>query len=93
MQTIHTKDDLRALARDLGVRDSWHEPDEQGLTAVVKGTKFDNAGFWPEGLPLSDGSKVVEKHVVIRKDGQDVAAVNLATLLAFACDTLEDEGA
>lgn len=43
---IHTQQQLLDLARDLRVRPDWHEPDEQGLDAVVFGGNFDNAGFW-----------------------------------------------
>jgi len=86
MQIIVSRAELVALAAELGVRRDWHEPDEQGLTVKVEGRSFDNAGFWPTaeatayGMPASS----VEKHVIIRKDGQDVAAVNLATLFAWA---------
>lgn len=29
MKLIQTRDELRDLAKDLGVRPDWHEPDEQ----------------------------------------------------------------
>jgi len=69
---INTRQQLRSLARTLGVRDSWHEPDEQGLTAKVKGKTFDNAG--------TPGEMVL----IVYKDGSPIFAVNIATLLAFA---------
>lgn len=86
MQIITSRAELTALADSLGVRLSWHEPDEQGLTATVAGRKFDNAGFWPTAEAIQYGmpASSVEKHVIIRKDGVDVAAVNLASLLAWA---------
>lgn len=43
---IHNKSDLQKLAKELGVRPDWHEPDEQGLRAIVFGKNFDNAGHW-----------------------------------------------
>lgn len=43
---INTKDELKRLAQDLGVRNDWHEPDEQGLTVFGFGSHFDNAGHW-----------------------------------------------
>lgn len=43
---IHKLPELKKLAKDLGVRGDWHEPDEQGLDAVGFGGNFDNAGHW-----------------------------------------------
>jgi len=37
MTRINTKEELKGLAKDLKVRPDWHEPDEQGVDAVVKG--------------------------------------------------------
>lgn len=83
MRRITTRADLIELADELGVRPDWHEPDERDVTAIVKGATFDNAGFWPEPGPYT------EMHVIIRKNGKPVAAVNLATLFAWATG-LED---
>lgn len=83
MKRIITRSDFIALAGDLGVREDWHEPDEQEVTAVVRGADFDNAGFWPSGhngIPR----EFVETHVVFRKGGEDIACANLATLCAWA---------
>ncbi len=80
MKLIHTRSELQALARELGVRPDWHEPDEQDVTAVVKGRTFDNAGLWPDARP-----EIAEKYVIIRQGGKDIAAANLATLFAWAC--------
>ena len=82
MKIITSKDQLKELASQLGVRDSWHEPDEQGVDVTVHGNSFDNAGFWPERA----WGGHLEKHVVIKQDGQPVAAVNLASLFAYATD-------
>jgi len=46
LKRINTWHELIALAKVLGVRDDWHEPDEQDVTARVFGKNFDNAGFW-----------------------------------------------
>lgn len=68
---IRTRHEMKQLKHKLLVRDDWHEPDEQGVTANLRGRSFDNAG-------LSD-----EKTVVLRQDGE-VYKINLAMLLAWA---------
>jgi len=98
MEIITTREQFRALAKRLGVRHDWHEPDEQSLTARVEGRTFDNAGFWPE---WSGGG--AELHVIFSllpdevghdcpdctcsAPAEDVAAVNLATLCAWASES------
>jgi hypothetical protein len=91
VQRIGTRDELAALARRLRVRSDWHEPDEQGVTAEVRGQSFDNAGFWgiaDEADMLArhghSGAQAVEQYVVLSQGGLPVAEVNLATLFAFA---------
>lgn len=96
MKIIHTKQQLIDLATELGTLDmAWHEPDQQDVTVQVKGNLFDNAGFWPDGFEITGAKGVklrrVEKHVIIKQKGKPVAAVNLATLLAWACG-YEGEG-
>lgn len=76
MITIKTKKELLELKKIFQVRDDWHEPDEQDLTAKCVGNKFDNAGFDDE------------KHIVLSW-GQGTKIeyrINLATLLALATD-------
>ena len=93
MEHIDNKSELQALAKQLGVRPDWHEPDEQGVDVVMKGTKFDNAGFWGETGIASRQELIdqgyapsqLEKWVVIKKHGKPVAEVNLATLFSLAC--------
>lgn len=46
IKRINTKADLKTLAQELGVRNDWHEPDEQGLDVVCFGGSFDNCGHW-----------------------------------------------
>lgn len=90
MKRIMTKAELIELAGQLGVRPNWHEPDEQEVTATTHGRTFDNAGFWGETYRSSlDGVEFTERYVKLYKDGKPVAAVNLATLFAWATG-LED---
>lgn len=85
---IETQKDLIKLAKDLGVREDWHEPDEQGVDVKVHGKAFDNAGFWGPGN-MSDKE---ELWVSITKDKTLVACVNLATLFAWASGLRESKG-
>lgn len=84
MKKITTRVELLQLKTELGVRDDWHEPDEQDVTAEVRGVSFDNAGFWPAEERPYAAPEVIEQHVVLYRDGAPVAAVNLATLFAWA---------
>lgn len=85
MKMIKTKAEWTELARELGVRPDWHEPDEQNVTATTHGKSFDNAGFWGKTYRSTvDGYEFTERYVKIHKDGKAVAAVNLATLCAWA---------
>lgn len=89
MEIITERDQFVEFARRHGLRMDWHEPDEQNMIARVEGVTFDNAGFWPSG-----GTWVrvttLELHVIFTvtdddgKHPEDVAAVNLATLCAWA---------
>jgi hypothetical protein len=83
---INSRDQLVRLARELGVRDNWHEPDEQEVTVKVRGDSFDNAGFWGryKGELNTFGDGQQEVWVELLKDGEPVAEINLATLFAFA---------
>jgi hypothetical protein len=82
MKRIRTKKELVELARELGVRPDWHEPDEQGVSAVVYGQSFDNAGFWDD--QRSAGLMHEEMYVILYVGGSPAASVNLATLFAWA---------
>lgn len=62
------------------VRHDWHEPDEQDLTATVRGTSFDNAGTENE------------KRVIVKKEGRPIGKINLATLLSLGMELLRREG-
>ena len=85
MKRITRRWELKELANELGVRPNWHEPDEQEVTASTHGVSFDNAGFWGQEYRSSfDGAEYTEQYVILHKDGEPVAAVNLATLFAWA---------
>lgn len=92
MRTITTRAELVELARELGVRKDWHEPDEQDITAVPAGDplNFDNA--MPPGHYYGPDNRS-ELHVVLHRTvfedgeqrlGQPIAVVNLAMLFAWA---------
>lgn len=85
---INTRADLVAVAQSLSVRADWHEPDEQGVSARIIGDHLDNA------MGSRTVDNVGEFNVIITREDddeqpQDVAVVNLATLLAFATGTYE----
>lgn len=86
MRLIHTREEFIALKDELGVRMDWHEPDEQEVDVRLVGRNFDNAGFWPQSEKYPIPASIMERHVVFRKEGKPVAAVNLATLCAWASD-------
>lgn len=85
-QRINERRQLVALAKRLGVRRDWHEPDEQEVTAKFHGDDFDNAGFWGtyKGGLHTFGEGRQEMWIELFKDGEPVAEINLATLLAIA---------
>lgn len=94
---VHTIAELKVVAAKLGVRPDWHEPEEQEVTAKVYGQSFDNAGTWPMDLDRAGDrfaatapeSEALEMYVELHKDGLPVAIVNLATLFAMACGTVQ----
>jgi hypothetical protein len=73
MQQIRTKKELLELKKRLGVRQDWHEPDEQELTLVFGGGDFDNA--------MNDHT---ESNIMLCRDGKGIACINIAMLLAWA---------
>ena len=90
MKRINNAKELNELAKELGVRPDWHEPDEQEVNARIIGSHLDNAmGADPDADDDPDGSVRTrhwgEYNVVITKKGKDVAVVNLAELLAWGC--------
>lgn len=82
-------DQLQEVAALLGVGGDWHEPDNAEVTAKVDGHCFDNAGFWPS-WHVSDAirdNQSSELCVILYKEGEPRAMINLATLFAIACRT------
>jgi hypothetical protein len=90
IKRIRTRDELIALANQLGVRPDWHEPGEQEVTAKVDGTEFDTAGNWGTSeieyrrRVGQDSSTGLEMWVTLSQDGEPVGEVSLAMLFAFA---------
>lgn len=90
MNVITKRADLVDLAYQLGLRADWHEPDERNVVARVEGQNFDNAGMWPAAAVPRLPAESVELHVILSQvddEGRflgDIAAVNLATLFAWA---------
>jgi len=78
--TYETKKKLIKFKKRFGLRDDWHELDEQGIQAKVVGNHLDNAF----GDAIDHGEFVV----VLYKDGEspfkNELTINLATLLALA---------
>jgi len=90
IECVRTREQLQDLAKRLGVRPDWHEPDEQDLEAKIFGKGFDNAMGSGYGVTkaLPDDHEG-EMNVVLLKDGEPCAAINLAYLFAWACGTAE----
>lgn len=82
VQHIHTAEDLAAFAETYKLREDWHEPDEQGVTARVVGSKLDNAFGATTSRQNHDGGG--ELNVILSMHGIDAAVINLADLLAWA---------
>lgn len=103
VRPINTRAELIALAAELGMRQDWHEPDEQNVTCRVEGTplNFDNAmgvGDWygvyepgdVRSTPQAELHAILSHRVVedgVAKRGEDIATVNLASLFAWASET------
>lgn len=96
---LYKREQLVALARELGVRRDWHEPDEQSITCRVEGTplNFDNAmgpghwyGVWRPGEPPQAELHAILSYSEVEEGrarrGRDIATVNLATLFAWASE-------
>ena len=70
-------------------RDDMHEPDEQGISAIVLGNHLDNAfGDYPEIMKRTwaeDGpSPHMEYVICLQKENGEQLWINLATLIALA---------
>lgn len=86
--------DLKTFQSQYGMRDNWHEPDEQNIGARIIGTHLDNAMGSTIRYESTDWGG--EFNVVLTRDvfdyetnqveRTDLAVVNLATLLSWAAD-------
>ena len=74
VKVIKTKDELIEFRLNNNLREDWHEPDNQSITATVVGRYFDNADV--------DGS--YDYALLLFKEGIPIAVVNLALLCAWA---------
>lgn len=95
MLKITNHEEIRDFAINNRLRPDWHEPDEVGVNARIVGDHLDNA-FGSTLEPICthpDGTELAEFNVVLVRetfgaDGEtakeDIAVVNLATLLAIA---------
>lgn len=69
---------LVEFADKYGLREDWHEPDEQSVRAVVVGNHLDNAyGDYPRGSEFN----IVLSHED-RNGNEPDMCINLASLLA-----------
>ena len=76
--------DLLAGLREFTKECKWdmHEPDEEGITAVVFGDSFDNA--FGEAI-MDEGAGFQEMVVVLYNEDKDtIFKINLASLVAIA---------
>ena len=86
----YTRDRLaRLLEITKDCRDDMHEPDEQGISAIVLGNHLDNAmGDYPEIMKRTwaeDGpSPHMEYVVCLQNEINEQVWINLATLIALA---------
>jgi hypothetical protein len=77
----------RSALRDVwlrnNIRTDWHEPDEQGIGAIVTGVRLDNSmGVSQSDIPAHNQEIVVH----LACDGVVEHSINLADLLAIATD-------
>lgn len=87
IKRINTRDELKALAAELGVRPDWHEPDERGVNALVSGHMLDNAGFWGTGGTGTLPSAYQELWVTItlEEEGGQPRPVRARSRAAWPC--------
>jgi hypothetical protein len=57
IENIQTREQLIAFQQRYRMRESWHEPDEQGIDAVLAPGSFDNAS----AAPATEFEVVVER--------------------------------
>ncbi len=89
MHQINSAADLMDLHEGYGLRDDWHEPDNNGITAYVTGNHLDNA----MGPTTEHAHGELNVVIAYEQDSEGsvrvykpVAVINLATLLSWATD-------
>jgi hypothetical protein len=83
--------DLLAISRAGGVPIGAHDADDDGVEFVFVDGRAGAHGFWPEHATGTPYGSILESHIIIRKDGEDIAAVNTAWLFHIALDAAVDE--
>lgn len=72
--------ELITIAASLGIDREWHHADTRGLTIRLVGGTLSNAH------PATSDSSEFCLVLVDKGEGKEVAVVNVATLIANACD-------
>lgn len=99
VQHLRSPSELESFRVDHGIQSSWHEPDEQDITATVIGHTLDTASTHVDNVydhdePWQSLTVVLHEQVVdeetniVTGPGQPLAYVNLAHLLAWACQSV-----
>lgn len=94
LMRINSAADLEAFRSLRHLRNDWHEPDEQGITAYVIGNHLDNAmgptvehGHGELNVVIATETDVEGAGTSFEKATfRPVAVVNLASLLSWATD-------
>ena len=81
IRELRSVEELKSFMNDYSVPDDWHEPDNSGIDARIIGSHLDNA--MGDTMTLEHES-FGEYNVVFTFEGDDVAVINLATLLHYA---------
>lgn len=76
LNVIKTRKELMDLQNVFGLRDDWHEPDEQDVTAKFVDGQFDNANAYS-----THGG---EQTIILKQGKKEIGRVNLAMLFAWA---------
>lgn len=91
VKRIESAQQLAEFADKHRIRNDWHEPDEQNITAIVLGTCFDNAmgpgeTFGYETSPSMEIAVYLCEDLGEGREPRPLACVNLASLCAWATE-------
>ena len=103
MRWINTREEMKELQKELGVRHDWHEPDESGVEIIFVGRKFDNAmptfavSTYENGSPKEVVEPthpnyldhICENSIVFLKHSKPIAAINVAIWCWITCQGVE----